>query len=149
MIDVRFSTALQLMLSLVLARREKVGPVSSTQLADGIGSHPTLVRRLVAPLVEAGLIDSSKGRSGGLSLGRRAEEITLLDIYAAISGDKGILAPRANIPHQCLVSSNFEIYFNDLTQEIDTAVREALQQRTLADGFTKLVKLDQKRKKSS
>lgn len=65
MIDVRFATALQLMLGLTLARSVCAEPVSSTRLAEGVGSHPTFVRRLLVPLIETGLVTSSMGRAGG------------------------------------------------------------------------------------
>jgi hypothetical protein len=41
MIDVRFPTALQIMLSLALAQAESVELLSSAQLAEGVDSSPT------------------------------------------------------------------------------------------------------------
>ena len=102
MIDVRFPTALQLMLNLALAHSEGVAQLSSTQLADALGTNPSLVRKLLSPLANAGLVRSSFGRDGGIRLGRPADAITLREIYSAVLGDKSLWVPRA-VPHQCLV----------------------------------------------
>src|SRR5258707_14627717 len=102
MIDVRFSTALQIMLSLTLAQNEGVARLSSAQLAEGVDSNASFVRKLIAPLIEAGLISSTMGREGGLSLGRAPEAITLFEIYRAVTGEKPLWLARTNVPHRCL-----------------------------------------------
>jgi hypothetical protein len=66
MIDVRFPTALQLMLNLALAHAEGVAQLSSTQLAGALGTNPSLVRKLLSPLANSGLVRSSFGRDGGI-----------------------------------------------------------------------------------
>jgi Rrf2 family transcriptional regulator, repressor of oqxAB len=141
MIDVRFPTALQLMLNLALAQAEGVAQLSSTQLAGALGTNPSLVRKSLSPLAGAGLVRSSFGRDGGIRLGRPAEAITLRDIYSAVLGEKSLWTPRA-VPHQCLVSSNVERYFVDLAAQADEAVLRTLQDKTLADSLAELRTLD-------
>jgi Rrf2 family transcriptional repressor of oqxAB len=141
MIDVRFPTALQLMLNLALAHAEGVGQLSSTQLAGALGTNPSLVRKLLSPLADAGLVRSSFGRDGGIRLGRAADAITLQDVYNAVLGEKSIWTPRA-VPHQCLVSSNVERYFVDLAAKADDAVRGTLEHKTLADSLSELRMMD-------
>jgi Rrf2 family transcriptional repressor of oqxAB len=141
MIDVRFPTALQLMLNLALAHAEGVAQLSSTQLAGALGTNPSLVRKLLSPLSNAGLVRSSFGRDGGIRLGRPPESITLRDVYKAVIGDQSIWAPRT-VPHQCLVSSNVERYFVDLAATADDAVLRTLEHKTLADSLSELRILD-------
>jgi Rrf2 family transcriptional repressor of oqxAB len=141
MIDVRFPTALQLMLNLALAHAEGMQQVSSTQLAGAVGTNPSLVRKLLRSLASAGLVRSSFGRDGGIRLARPADAITLRDIYTAVLGEKSLWAPRA-VPHQCLVSSNVERYFVDLAAKADDAVLQTLEQKTLADSLSELRTLD-------
>ena len=141
MIDVRFPTALQLMLNLALAHAEGVAQLSSTQLAGALGTNPSLVRKLLSPLANAGLVRSSFGRDGGIRLGRPPDAITLREIYGAVLGEKSLWAPRA-VPHQCLVSSNVERYFVDLAAEADDAVLRTLEHKTLADSLSELRILD-------
>ena len=59
-------------------------------MLDDLVAGTTLPRDFLAKvfqrLVKAGILRSAKGRGGGFSLGRRAEEITLKDIVEAIDG---------------------------------------------------------------
>ena len=142
MIDVRFPTALQLMLSLALAQAEGIERLSSTQLAEGVDSNPTFVRRLLAPLIQAGLIRSTKGRDGGVSLSVDAAAITLGEIYKAIMGDRKLWIGRGDIPHRCLVSSNVERFFGSLADEVDGSILGLLNARTLGDALSELRSLD-------
>ena len=81
MTDVRFPTALQIMLSLALAHEEGVPMRTSSQLAVGVGSVASLVRKLLAQLAKDGLVTGVAGRSGGVRLARPASQITLAEIY--------------------------------------------------------------------
>ncbi|MFB9266604.1 Rrf2 family transcriptional regulator [Bradyrhizobium erythrophlei] len=111
-----------MMLSLALVHAEGVPRLSSSNLAVGVASNPTLVRKLLTPLIKAGVIASSSGRDGGMSLAHRPEDIAA--IYDASTGS-GLLWPsRADIPHRCLVSSNFDNFFSDLATAADRAMRE-------------------------
>ncbi len=141
MIDVRFPTALHLMLSLAFAHAEGVAQLSSSQLANGLGANPSLVRKLLVPLANAGLVHATYGRDGGIRLGRSADSITLREIYSAVIGQKSLWAPRV-VPHQCLVSSNVERYFVGLAAKADNAVLKTLEHKTLADGLAGLRILD-------
>ncbi|MBK5407818.1 Rrf2 family transcriptional regulator [Pseudomonas sp. TH34] len=145
MIDVRFPTALQMMLSLALAQAEGVERLSSAQLAVGVESNPTFVRRLLVPLIQAGLVHSTMGRDGGVSLGVDATAITLRDIYKVSMGGKKLWVGRSDIPHRCLVSCNVERFFGNLADEVDESVSRLLGGRTLADALQELRSLDTQR----
>ena len=145
MIDVRFPTALQMMLSLALAQAEGVERLSSAQLAEGVDSNPTFVRRLLVPLIQAGLVRSTMGRDGGVSLRVDAATITLGEIYKATMGDKRLWAGRSYIPHRCLVSCNVERFFGDLAAEVDESVFRLLDKQTLANALSQLRILDAER----
>jgi Rrf2 family transcriptional repressor of oqxAB len=146
MIDVRFPTALQMMLSLALAQAEGVERLSSAQLAEGVDSNPTFVRRLLVPLIQAGFVRSTMGRDGGVSLGVDAAEITLGEIYKATMGDKRLWTGRSDIPHRCLVSCNVERFFGDLAGKVDESVFRLLDKQTLANALSQLRILDAERR---
>ena len=145
MIDVRFPTALQMMLSLALAQAEGVERLSSAQLAEGVDSNPTFVRRLLVPLIHAGLVRSAMGRDGGVSLSVDATAITLGEIYKATMGDKKLWTGRSDIPHRCLVSCNVERFFGNLADKVDVSVLRLLDRQTLADALLDLRTLDAER----
>jgi Rrf2 family transcriptional repressor of oqxAB len=142
MIDVRFPTALQMMLSLALAKAEGTERLSSAELAKGVDSNPTFVRRLLVPLMQAGLVRSTMGRDGGVSLSVDAAAITLGEIYKATMGDKKLWTGRSDIPHRCLISCNVEQFFGNLADEVDKSVVRLLGGRTLADALLELRTLD-------
>jgi Rrf2 family transcriptional repressor of oqxAB len=142
MIDVRFATALQMMLSLALAQAESVERLSSAQLAEGVDSNPTFVRRLLVPLIQAGLVRSTMGRDGGVNLSVDAAAITLGEIYKAVMGDKRLWTARSDIPHRCVVSRNVEQFFVDLADKVDESVVRLLGGRTLADALLELRTLE-------
>lgn len=145
MIDVRFPTALQMMLSLAFAHAEGVERLSSAQLADGINSNPTFVRRLLVPLTKAGLVRSTMGRDGGVSLSVDAATITLGEIYKAVTGGKRLWTGRGDIPHRCLVTYNIESFFENLADEVEESVSRLLGRRTLAGALLELRTLDAER----
>ena len=146
MIDRRFPTALQIMHSLVLAERSGIAVVSSSQFAEGLRANPALVRRLLGTLIQRGLLISHMGRNGGVRLACPAEEICLDKIYEASIDGKALWEGRKNLPHACIVSTNFEQYFRDLTASADKAVLHMLGEQTLADSFAALERIDGDRK---
>jgi Rrf2 family transcriptional repressor of oqxAB len=139
--DIRFPTALQIMLT--LANSERLGHplVTSAQLAKGVGSTASLVRRLLVPLGHDGIVRASLGKSGGVQLGRPASEITLGEIYQSVVGNKQLFAARADVPHLCDVSSRVESYFESLAAEAEEAVISMLRQRTLEASLNELLAL--------
>jgi Rrf2 family transcriptional regulator, repressor of oqxAB len=125
-IDVRFPTALQIMLSLALADRNSISQLSSAELAKSLGANPSFVRKLLVPLVQSKLLRSQMGKAGGVRLARPADEITLRDIYCAVVADTKIWAPRTGIPKRCLVSSNVQGYFEELIDDAQDAILSML-----------------------
>jgi Rrf2 family transcriptional regulator, repressor of oqxAB len=142
MLDVRFSSALKAMLLLGHAQEQGSPILSSTQLARSLDMNPSLVRKLMVPLVQDNLVASTKGRSGGVRLGRPAHQITLREIYRSAIGDKPLWAPRPEGPRECLVTNHCYEYFGRLTDETEAAVLGALAGRTLADSLDELRAID-------
>ncbi|MCU1680517.1 MAG: transcriptional regulator, BadM/Rrf2 family [Amycolatopsis sp.] len=142
MLDVTFSSALKAMLLLGHAEEEGGLVLSSTQLARSLDTNPSLVRKLMVPLVKDGLVASIKGRNGGVRLGRLADRITLGEIYRSSLGDKPLWAPRPEGPRECLVTNHSAEYFGRLTRETEVAVLGVLAGRTLADSLDELRAID-------
>jgi Rrf2 family transcriptional regulator, repressor of oqxAB len=142
MLDVRFSSALKAMLLLGHADEQGSPVLTSTQLARSLDTNPSLVRKLMVQLVQDGLVASIKGRSGGVRLGRPADQITLEDIYRSSIGDKPLWAPRTEGPRECLVTNHSAEYFVRLTSETEAAILCALAGRTLADSLDELRVID-------
>ena len=78
--DTRLSRVLHVLLHL----SELNAPVTSSVIAQMLGTNGAVVRRMMAGLRDAGLVTSVKGHGGGWSLARPLDEISLLTVYQAI-----------------------------------------------------------------
>lgn len=142
MIDKRFPTAIQIMQSLALAQRDGDFLTNSAELAEWLGANRTLVRKLMAALVQQGLVISQMGRNGGVKLSRNAKEITLREIYNASVADKKLWVARTDIPPICVVSMNFEDYFLRLVNDIELNLLDNLDKKTLNDAVEQIIEID-------
>lgn len=144
MIDLRFPTALQMVLSLAVAER-KGERCTSAALASGLGANPVLVRKLAVPLVADGIVMSSTGKNGGLKLGRSPDAITLKDIYLSVTDEKSLFTGRPDVPNVCVVSRNITTFFGEVSSSVDQAVMAQLASVTVADSLTRIEALDEQR----
>ncbi len=128
--------------TLTLLALEKGGPLSATHIAGSINTHPVFLRRVIAPLVRAGIVESTRGASGGISLLHAPDTITLQDVFAAVRGEEhflethpdphpecpvggkieGILRPHFTNAEQALQSYFGSITVADMLEEIENAV---------------------------
>lgn len=96
-------------------------PVTSEHIAGSVNTNPSLVRRLLGMLGRAGLSTSQMGAGGGALLARRADTITLLDVYRAVDKDAELFAMHSERPNpKCPVGRNIQAV---LETRIDTATR--------------------------
>ena len=136
-LDLRFPTALQIVLSLAVAD-ESDARCTSSELAAGLGANPVLVRRLLVPLARAGLVKATSGRHGGVRLARRPKEITLGDVYRAVVDDKRLFTARLDVPSRCVVSSQMGTFFETLAHQAEQAVQSLLETRTVAESLAEM-----------
>lgn len=61
-------------------------PVSKREICRSQGITPGFLIKIMQPLIDAGLVRSYRGVSGGFSLGRPPEEISLWDIISTEEG---------------------------------------------------------------
>ena len=134
MLDYRFPTALQMVLSVAMA--EQLGERSTSAiLAYGLEANPSFIRKLMVPLTRDGIIVSTLGRNGSIHLGRPPEEITLRDIYLSVIEDKKLWASRPDVPARCVVSANACWYFKSISEEAEQASLAVLARHTVASAL--------------
>ncbi|WP_044592859.1 Rrf2 family transcriptional regulator [Bradyrhizobium sp. LTSPM299] len=141
MIDLRFSTALQMVLSVALADQDGFRCTSRT-LAEGLGTNPSFIRKLLIPLTREGMLVAAIGKGGGLHLGRAAEQITLRDLYLAVMEDKKLLVGREDVAPRCRISANINGFFAEVATDAETAMLDALGRRNIADSLAELLRRD-------
>ena len=97
--DSRLSVTLHVLLH--MAERET--PMTSSELAAHMGTHPVVVRRTMAGLRDRGFVRSEKGHGGGWEIACDLSQVSLKDVYDAL-GAPTLLAIGINLEHPaCLV----------------------------------------------
>jgi Rrf2 family cysteine metabolism transcriptional repressor len=71
----------------LLASQELGGSLTKTEIAGSEGISAGYVQQLMMSLRLAGIVDSHRGREGGFSLSRSADQITVADVLRAVEGD--------------------------------------------------------------
>jgi Rrf2 family protein len=69
-----------------LAQKGDEGKAATSKIAQEKQIPPSFLAKIVSQLSVAGLLQTSRGAHGGVSLARSPEEITLLDVVEAIDG---------------------------------------------------------------
>lgn len=128
--DLRFATSTHIMIYLADIQKSGKLLMSSSELADGLNANPALIRKLLGPLVEAGLVETVQGKSGGARLAKPAKQITLKDIYVAVS-DRSLAFSRDNINSKCPISCSMKALFSNIADGMEKALHTHLSQTTL------------------
>jgi Rrf2 family protein len=58
--------------------------MKSHVIADILGADPTFVRKILKRLAKSGIVSAHGGRSGGYSLAKNSDSITVGDVYNAL-----------------------------------------------------------------
>ncbi len=124
----QFSMAVHVLTVLARHKDEKV---KSEAVAGSVNTNPVVIRRLLGQLSQANLVESQTGAAGGTRLARCPKEITLAEVYRAVSCGE-VFALHGRSPDQnCPVGRNIEAVLCSLQKEIDRSVGEKLSQYTL------------------
>lgn len=136
MLDQRFAASVHIM-TLLAAHSDELQ--TSEFLAKTISTNPTVVRRLVGKLVEAGLVDSFKGKTGGVRISKTPKEITLKDIYKASTTDKSLVNCRdVDVPKACKVSCSMREIFEGVSEGLEANSMAYLAKIKLSDILAKV-----------
>ncbi len=71
---------------LYLAQLEPTQRAATSQIAEEQHIPPSFLAKIISQLSIAGLIHTSRGARGGVSLARQPEEISVLEVVEAIDG---------------------------------------------------------------
>jgi Rrf2 family protein len=72
--------------ALSLARAGREESLTLSQIADSEGLTTAYAGKLMRLLVQAGLVESTRGRSGGYALARDASKITVAEVVGPLGG---------------------------------------------------------------
>lgn len=139
MINQRFAVSVHIMMAVAyLERNGSEGRVNSEELASSVKTNAAVVRRLVARLAEAGLLNSYKGKSGGVELARPARSISLKDIFQADPTNRLLKTVDKTPKKQCQVSCSMNHIMATISEGIETSCLSYLEKIKLTDLMDKI-----------
>jgi Rrf2 family protein len=127
-INTQFSIAVHIMAGLAYRCDQDT---TSANLAMSVNTSPSFVRRVLARLSKAGLVETATGKAGACWLAKDPKDISLLDIYEAVD------APRAFSIHcyaeqkACPVSSHIKSALDKALKKTQKAMEASLDDISL------------------
>jgi Rrf2 family protein len=126
----QFSMAVHVLTMLAKSGENRM---KSDYLAGSVNTNPVVIRRLLGQLGQANLVVSHTGSAGGTRLSRDPKDISLFEIYRAVSCGEVFALPPNSPNRDCPVGRNIEAVLCRLQKEIDKSVCSKLSQYKLAD----------------
>lgn len=127
--NVQFSIAVHLMAGLACKGDEGV---TSSDLAQSVNTSASFVRRTLAKLSKAGLVETVTGKAGACWLAKSAKEISLLDIYSAVDAPKAFAIHNYEEQGVCYVSCNIKTALEKVLTSTQKAMEVSLAKISLA-----------------
>lgn len=102
--------------------------VTSALISGSTGANRVIVRNILGDLKNAGIINSSQGKSG-ISLLKKLNEISFYDIYTAIGGigAKGLFNFHDNPNPKCDIGRNIHDALDDRLMFIQNSFENSLK----------------------
>ena len=128
--DTKFSVAVHVLILV----SESPTPINSDQMAMIIGTNASYVRKILALLKKAGIVDGHRGISG-CTLLIPPEQLTLLQIYQAVmeAPKPHLLDIHQNPSDRCIVGRHIRPVLSGMFAGVEDAFARALAEKTLAD----------------
>ena len=128
--DTKFSVAVHILILI----SESPTPINSDRMAGSVGTNSSYIRKILALLKKAKIVDGHRGISG-YSLAVAPEKLTLLQIYQAVMEEPKIhlLDIHQNPNDQCMVGRHIRPVLTDMFADIEQAFARSLAGKTLAD----------------
>ena len=134
-ISSRFTIAVHTLLCILLFKDEKI---TSNFLAESVQVNPVIIRNILIQLKKAKIIIVKRGK-GGISINKKAKDITLLDIFEAVESLDGKLFSFHKKPNsKCPVGNNITKILLPKLDNIQKSMEKELENTTLKDVFNDL-----------
>jgi Rrf2 family protein len=125
----RFGVAVHVLALLALSGEERR---SSRYLAGSVATNPVVIRRLLAQLARAGIVESAHGAKGGFRLAKSAAKVSLHDVYKAVE-EGAFFAQREQKNEKCPVACRMQAILNGVFTRVESKVIPELKRTSLAD----------------
>ncbi|CAH0120525.1 MULTISPECIES: Rrf2 family transcriptional regulator [unclassified Paenibacillus] len=105
----------------------------SGEIADYLQSEPTLLRRIMARLVQNNIVETREGRDGGYRLKKAPEAITLADVLTALEGTNPLKDSMLDSTGDHAFGLCMNSIFTDISSELDSSIAGVLSRYTIKD----------------
>jgi Rrf2 family protein len=129
-VNTQFSIAVHLLAGLACGCGEQ--GVTSSHLAESVNTSPSFVRRTLAKLSKAGLVETATGKAGSCWLAKDAKQISLLDIYQAVDAPKAFSIHSYAEQKVCTVSCHIKTALEKALAKTQKAMEASLAEISLA-----------------
>jgi|SRR5882672_602696 len=136
-VNTQFSIAVHLLAALGCRKGKET---TSGQLATSVNTSPSFVRRTLSKLSKAGLVETVTGKAGACWLGKKPEQISLLDIYQAVGAPKAFAIHAYASQKACPVSCNIKKALDKALSKTQKAMEKSLEDIALAEIIADLAK---------
>lgn len=117
--------------SVLASKRDEFVP--SRQIAASVNTNPVFIRRILAALTRAGLVESESGKSGGSKLLKCPDKITLWDLSLAL-GERHLFAIHKNpVNPRCPVSCRMKDALGKAFASAEKAAQAQLRKVTVEE----------------
>jgi Rrf2 family protein len=128
--SVQFTVATHIMAALAYQPGRKI---PSALLAHSVNANPTFVRKSLSKLSKAGLILTTRGKSGASTLARSPRQITLLDVYRASAAPAAFSIHSYPVEKGCPISCSFKDCMSAVLSRAQGSFEKTLAGITVAD----------------
>ena len=138
-ISSRFTIAVHVLIVIEAFHRDY--KTTSEFIASSVNVNPVVIRRVLQQLKKAGIVEVQRG-TGGASLAREPEEITLLDVYQAVdSVNKGQLFHFHENPNtDCPVGKNIHKAMDKRLVDIQSSMENQMKSISVGDVYADIKK---------
>ena len=128
--DTKFSVAVHVLIMI----SESPAPINSEQMAESVGTNSSYIRKVLALLKKAEIVDGRRGISG-YSMTAAPEQLTLLQVYQAVTEEQKLhlLDIHQNPDDRCIVGRHIKPVLTGMFEDIEEDFAHSLAGKTLAD----------------
>ena len=128
--DTKFSVAVHILILI----SESPLPINSDQMAESVGTNASYIRKILALLRKADIVEGHRGVSGN-GMNVSPEQLTLLQIYQAVTEETKvhILDIHRNPNDKCIVGHHIQPVLSGIFADLEDTFAKSLAGKTLAD----------------
>jgi len=128
-VNTQFSIAVHILAALAYRCGDR--DITSGQLAKSVNTSPSFVRRVLARLSKAGLVETTTGKSGACVLARDPQNVSLLEIYRAVGAPKAFAIHSYSEQKICTVSCHIKTALEKALAKTQSAMEAGLAEISL------------------